>query len=104
MNIRGKDVFFYGLAGLGIYIVYRVLNFGDSITDAAASFWEGVTFDPDSMGPPAQLTEGAQLSQADWIAQGYLAFTPEGGTRITAAGEAYIQRQREKVVTGQVVN
>ncbi len=112
MNIKGKDVFFYTLTGVALFVVYRMMNFGETISEAAGSFWEGVTFDPDSIGPGAQLTPGALQSQADWIAKGYLEFADVGRqpfgyertTRITPAGEAYIRQQREKVVTGQVVN
>ncbi len=104
MNVKGKDIFFYTLSGVALYVVYRMINFGDSISEAAGSFWDGVTFDPDSMGPGATLTKGAQLSQADWIARGFLEITPQGGTRITPAGDSYIRQQREKVITGRVVN
>ncbi len=112
MNVKGKDIFFYTLSGVALYVVYRMINFGDSISEAAGSFWDGVTFDPDSMGTDAKLTPGALQSQADWIAKGYLEivdvgrqpFGYEPTTRITPAGEAYIRQQREKVVTGQVVN
>lgn len=112
MNVSGKDIFWLGLTGIAGYVLYRVINFGDSIAEAASSVWDGVTFDPSTMGPPAQLTKGAQLAQADWIAKGYLEFVEAGRqpfgytptTRITPAGEAYIQRQRERDITGRVVN
>ena len=112
MNIKGKDVFFYTLTGITLYVVYRMVNFGETVNEAVSGFWEGVTFDPDSMGPGAQLTPGALQSQADWIAKGYLEFVDEGRqpfgyqptTRITPAGEEYMRQQREKIVTGQVVN
>jgi len=104
VNVKGKDVFFYTLTGVALYVVYRMMNFGENAGEAVAKFWDGVTFDPESLGPRAQLTEGAQLSQADWITRGFLEMRPDGGTFITPAGEAYIQQQREKVITGQVVN
>lgn len=115
MNVKGKDVFFYSLTGITFYVVYRMMNYGETVTEAVTGFWEGltgedprfwegVTFDPASMGPSAALTEGAQMSQADWITKGFLKMTPEGGTFITPAGEAYIRQQREKTITGQVVN
>jgi len=103
MNVKGKDLFFYTLTGITLYMVYRMVNFGESLSEAASGFWEGLTFNPESLGPKAQLTEGAQLSQADWITRGFLEITPEGGTRITPAGEQYIRQQREKVINGQVV-
>ncbi len=72
MNIKGKDVFFYTLTGVALFVVYRMMNFGENASEAIGKFWDGVTFDPDTLGPGAQLTEGAQLSQADWIARGFL--------------------------------
>jgi hypothetical protein len=115
VNIKGKDIFFYSLTGVVLYVVYRMTNYGESASEAAIGFWDGLTgddprfwegvfFDSASMGPSVQLTEGARASQADWIKRGFLEITPEGGTRITPAGEAYVQQQQEKIITGQVVN
>jgi len=104
MNLKGKDIFWLSVTGVVGYMVYRVFALGESVSEAAGNFWEGVTFDPASMGPPAQLTPGAQMSEADWIIKGYLERTPEGGTRLTPAGDEYIQQQREKIVTGKIIN
>lgn len=104
MKVTGKDLFYLSLIGAGAYIFYRVATFGETASEAFNKFWSGLTFDTASLGPPIELTPGALASQEDWIKRGYLELLPDGGTRITPAGEAYIQQQREKIVQGQVIN
>jgi len=103
MKLTGRDLVSFGVLGIGAYILYRVTRFGDSVGDALNRFWTGLTFDSASLGPAIQLTPGAAEAQTDWIKKGFLEVLPDGGTRITPAGEEYIRQQREKVIQGQVI-
>jgi hypothetical protein len=104
MRLTGKDIFYLTLVGAGAYVLYRVFNFGESVSEAVNKFWTGLTFDPASLGPAISMPPGAAQAQTDWIQRGYLEILPDGSTRITAAGEAYIRQQREKTVQGTVIN
>lgn len=103
MKLTGRDLVSLGVLGIGAYVLYRVTRFGDSVGDAFNRFWTGLTFDSSSLGPSPQLTPSAAQAQADWIQKGYLEILPDGGTRITPAGEAYIRQQREKVIQGEII-
>jgi hypothetical protein len=100
MRLTGKDVFYLALTGVGLFVVYRVVVAGDTVANAFSKFWTGLTFDTTSLGPAIALPPGAAAAQADYIAKGFM--TPDG--KLTAAGEAYIKRMQEKVVTGEVIN
>jgi hypothetical protein len=104
MNLTGKDIITYATIGIVGYIAYRVFSLGENVGTAVNKFWTGLTFDTESIGPYVTLTPGAQLSQADYIARGYLEILPDGRTRITPAGEAYIRSQQAKVVSGEIIN
>lgn len=102
--MRGKDLFFMMLAGITGYIAYRVLALGEPVGEALSRFWEGLTFDADTLGPGVELTPEAKMSRAEYIRKGYLRVLPDGSTVITPLGEQYIQSQLEKEVQGDVVS
>jgi len=110
VNLSGKDIFWLSITGLTGYLFYRVFHLGESLDEAWAhfwngpKFWEGLTFNPATLGPPVQSTPGAAAAQNEWIKLGYLELLPDGSTQITPAGDAYIMRQKEKIVTGKIVN
>lgn len=104
MAFRGKDIFWLTFAGVAAYVAYRVFNYGDTIGEAMDRFWEGLTFDADTLGPETQLTPGAQLSQAEYIRRGFLEVLPDGRTRITPKGEEYIRAQMAREIQGEVVS
>lgn len=104
MNLTGRDVVTLVTVGVVGYIAYRVFSLGENVGTAFNKFWTGLTFDTKSLGPYVTLTPGAQLSQADYIARGYLEILPDGRSRITPAGEAYIRAQQAKVVQGEIIN
>lgn len=93
-KMGGKDIFY--LAGLvaAAYAVYKISDTLGSLADFDASkFYKGLTFNPASLGPPVELTPDAQARQTDWIERGFLEILPNGSTRITAYGQAYISEQ-----------
>lgn len=92
--MSGRDYFYIALGLAALWLAGRAIRGGEVLTEGAARLWEGVTFDPASLGESVQLTEGARLSQEQWIALGYLEMLPDGRTRITPAGQAYIDSQR----------
>jgi len=104
VNLSGKDIFWLGITGLTGYLVYRVFHLGESLDVAWSKFWECVHFTSAMLGSPVQLTPGAADAQNEWIKLGYLELLPDGSTQITPAGDAYIMRQKEKIVTGKIVN
>lgn len=104
MNLTGRDVVAFAAVGIVGYVVYRMATFGEDVGTAFNKFWSGLTFDTDSLGPPIQLTPGAQLSQADYIARGFMEIGPDGVSRITPKGEQYIRSQWAKEVQGEIIN
>lgn len=81
-------------AGIGAYIAYRVVRFGEAVGDVAKRLWDGITFDPASMGPFVTLTPGARMSEEEYLRLGFLERLPDGRTRITPLGEWYIEMMR----------
>ncbi len=94
MKLQGID-YLYIAAGLAmLYVVWRAVSAGESVTDAARRFVAGINFDPSSLGPGVTLTPGAKMSEEEFIKVGYLVRLADGSTRITPAGQAYIDRQQ----------
>jgi len=77
--------------GAGIYGIFKVVQGARVITDGL-----GIT-DVD-VGPPLLLVQGARGREAAMIRAGYLERLPDGSTRITDAGELYIEQQQ--LITG----
>lgn len=96
MKVGGSD-YFYIAAGLAaLYVVFRGVGALDSFAGGLGRFLSALTFDPESLGRSPQLTAGAKASQEQWVALGYLEVLPDGSTRITEAGEAYIAAADEE--------
>jgi hypothetical protein len=93
--MRFQDYAFAAGAIAAAYVVWKVLGVGRATVAAADKFVTGLNFDPATLGPSAELSEPAKLSEADYLRLGYLERTPGGGTRITPRGEEYIQRQQQ---------
>lgn len=93
MTLRGSDWFYIAAGAVLLYAAYRMVRFGESAAQAAGKIWDGLAFDPATLGPGVQLTPGARLSQQEFISRGYLQVLPDGRTRITPEGEAYIRSQ-----------
>ena len=87
-KLSGDNVVRLVTLGTGVFVLWTAGRF---IRSAGESL--GVVV-PD-LGPPAQLTQGARGREAAMINAGYLERLSDGSTRITDAGEEYIERQRQ---------
>lgn len=77
-------------AAVGVGIYYAIRRMGSGVVDGWGRFVDAVNFDPESLGPNVELTDTAKGSKEWYIEQGYLEILPNGSSRITEAGEAYI--------------
>jgi hypothetical protein len=103
-RVTGKDIFYVVLAGGAAFALFKVFAGSAVLQQGLRRFWDGMTFDPASLGPSAALTQGAQLSQQDYIERGYLEIDPATGwSRITPAGEEYIRQQQAAATMGGYV-
>jgi len=89
IRLSGDNVVKLAVLGTGVFMF---LTAGRFIRSAGESL--GVVV-PD-LGPPARLTQGAMGREAAMINAGYLERLSDGSTRITDAGEEYIERQRQE--------
>lgn len=75
------------------YIVAKFFQAGSAAVDGVSKFSQGLRFDSATLGPKAEPTQQARMSEAEYIRLGYMVRLSDGRTRITSAGERYIARQ-----------
>ena len=88
-----KGYAMFTAAIVGAVVIFRAMRGADTIIGGVNKIVEGLTFNPESLGPVAELTPGAVEAQNEYIRLGYLVRLADGRTRITPLGEAYIAEQ-----------
>jgi len=102
--MNGRGVFYVAAAFIMLYAAKKAFAGVDAVGTFAEKLYKGITFDPASLGPGVQLTQGAKQEQVDYIKAGYMVMDSSGRTHITPAGEQYIKQQQTAAAMQQAIN